>query len=105
MRTMDYSVSGIANKPVFEPVSERAKARTPNALKFEDRAFALDFMLKSQIEGFRFSGAYLIDPEQRVVKNGYFLKRDGELIPIGSDNGPRVPVWKVGDVMPDDRRN
>lgn len=45
-------------------IERKAKARTPNALKFEDRKTALDYMWASQIEGFRFSGAHLIDPEQ-----------------------------------------
>lgn len=97
---MDYSVSGTAIKPVFEPLSDNARARTPGALKFENRESALDFMLRSQAEGFRFSGAHLIDPEQKLVKIGYFLKHPDGLIQIGSDWGPRVPVWAVGDMMP-----
>lgn len=101
MKRMDYSVSGTATSPIIEPLSESAKARTPRPLKFEDRAAALDFMLKSQIEGFRFSGAHLIDAAQKQVKNGYFLKGGGgQLVQIGSDWGPRVPVWRIGDVLP-----
>lgn len=101
MKGMDYSVSGTATSPIIEPLSDSAKARTPGALKFENRAAALDFMLKSQIEGFRFSGAHLIDAAQKPVKYGYFLKgRDGQPILIGSDWGPRVPVWRIGDVIP-----
>lgn len=100
MRRMDYSVSGTAIKPIFEPVSDDARARTPSVLEFENRESALDFMLRSQAEGFRFSGAHLIDPEQKPVRNGYFLRKRDGLIQIGSDWGPRVPVWAVGDVMP-----
>jgi hypothetical protein len=97
---MDYNVSGRPDKPIFEPQSDAAKARTPEPIQFADRESAFDFMLAAQAEGFRFSGANLIDPAQKPVKNRYFLKdRDG-LIPTGSDWGPRVPVWVVGDVMP-----
>lgn len=43
-------------------------------------------MLESQIEGFRFSGPGLIDPEQKLVKDGYFLKqREGQLIQVRND--------------------
>jgi hypothetical protein len=100
MRTMDYNVCGTANKPIFEPLSDAAKARTPDVLKFENRESAFDFMLRAQAEGFRFSGAHLVDPAQKPVRNGYFLRQHDGLIQTGSDWGPRVPVWAVGDVMP-----
>lgn len=101
MRTMDYSVSFTAGRWGFEPVSEGAKAITPNGYSFEDRAAAFEKMLELQGESFRFSGAHLLDSEQKLVKNGYFLMQDnGQIVPIGNDLGPRVPVWKVGDAMP-----
>ena len=37
MRRMDYSVSETAIKPIFEPVSDDARARTPSVLEFENR--------------------------------------------------------------------
>ena len=42
-----------------------------------------------------------VDPEQRLVKNRYFIEGDsGHLIPCGNDWGPLDTVWEVGDVMP-----
>jgi hypothetical protein len=100
MGKMDYTVAGTAKNPVIEPLSEQAKIRTPASVTFENRKDALDFMLNAQIEGFRFSGANLLDPAQKNVKTRYFLRRDNQLVEIGHDWGPRVPVVVVGDLMP-----
>lgn len=100
MKKMDYCVSGPANRPVFEPISDAAKARTSGDVAFENRQTALEFMLGLQIEGFRFSGAHLIDPEQKLVRTGHFLRQPDGLIQTGRDWGPRVPVYEVGDVVP-----
>ena len=40
---------------------------------FAGRPEALKFLKDSQAEGYRFSGAELVDPEQRLVQNRYFI--------------------------------
>ncbi len=40
---------------------------------FAGRPEALTFLKESQAEGYRFSGAELVDPEQKLVKNRYFV--------------------------------
>ena len=68
---------------------------------FAGRPEALTFLKDSQVEGYRFSGAELVDPEQRLVKNRYFvIGGDGQLTPAGEDNGPRDTVWEIEDVKP-----
>ncbi len=70
-------------------------------MRFVDRPEALKFLKDSQFEGYRLSGAGLLDPEQRLVKNRYFvIGADGGLTLSGEDNGPRDTVWEIGDVMP-----
>jgi hypothetical protein len=79
--------------------SRSAKERTPDPVTFASRPEALTFLKDSQTEGYRFSGAELVDPEQKLVKNRYFvIGSDGQLTPAGEDNGPRNTVWEVGDV-------
>jgi hypothetical protein len=40
----------------------------------------LKFLKNSQAKGYRFSGAGFVDPEQRLVKNRYFIiGNDGNL--------------------------
>jgi hypothetical protein len=105
MRKMDYTIgleAGHAGQRwTATALSDRAKKRTPEPVRFVDRPQALKFLKGSQSEGYRFSGAELLDPEQRLVKNRYFvIGADGELTLSGEDNGPRDTVWEIGDVMP-----
>jgi hypothetical protein len=105
MRKMDYTIgleAGHAGQRwTATALSDRAKKRTPEPVRFVDRPEALKFLKGSQSEGYRFSGAELLDPEQRLVKNRYFvIGADGELTLSGEDNGPRDTVWEIGDVMP-----
>jgi hypothetical protein len=105
MKKMDYSVGGGGRIRTITGLSDRAKNRTPEPLEF-DIANAKEFLKSSQAEGFRFSGAELIDPAQKLVKNRYFFIGDGgQLIPCGDDWGPLDTVWEVGDVMPGRERN
>lgn len=110
MKKMDYTIGfrGGPRGPTWTAtaLTDRAKVRTPEPMKFEDRPAALKFLKDSQAEGYRFSGAFVIDPEQKMVKNRYFvIGAHGELVFSGEDNGPRNTVWEVGDVMPGRNRN
>lgn len=105
MKKMDYTIgleTGRAGqKWTATALTDRAKERTPDPVIFAGRPEALKFLKDSQAEGYRFSGAGLVDPEQRLVKNRYFIiGNDGELTLSGEDNGPRDTVWEIGDVMP-----
>jgi len=105
MRKMDYTIGLEAGRAgqkwTATALTDRAKERTPEPVRFVDRPEALKFLKDSQSEGYRFSGAELLDPEQRLVKNRYFvIGADGELTLSGEDNGPRDTVWEIGDVMP-----
>jgi hypothetical protein len=110
MKKMDYTVefqAGCAGqKWTAMALTDRAKERTPETVTFAGRPEALKFLKDSQAEGYRFSGAELVDPEQRLVKNRYFvIGGDGQLVPAGEDNGPRNTVWEVGDVKTGRDRN
>ena len=75
-------------------------------MTFAGRPEALTFLKNSQAEGYRFSGAELVDPVQRLVKNRYFvIGNDGQLTLSGEDHGPRDTVWDVGHAMPGRDRN
>jgi hypothetical protein len=105
MKKMDYTIGLEAGRAgqkwTATALTDRAKERTPEPVTFVDRPEALKFLKDSQSEGYRFSGAELVDPEQRLVKNRYFvIGADGELTLSGEDNGPRDTVWEIGDVMP-----
>jgi|GEM_PF-5643431 len=105
MKKMDYTLGLEAGRAgrnwTATALTDRAKERTPEPVTFGDRAEALKFLKDSQSEGYRFSGASLIDAEQRLVKNRYFvIGADGDLTLSGEDNGPRDTVWETGDVMP-----
>lgn len=101
MKKMDYTIGLEAGKWTAMALTDRAKERTPEPMRFVDRPEALKFLKESQKEGYRFSGAELVDPEQRLVKNRYFvIGGDGQLTLSGEDNGPRNTVWEIGDVMP-----
>jgi hypothetical protein len=105
MKKMDYTIGFRAGRSgqnwTATALTDRAKERTPEAVTFADRTEALTFLKASQAEGYRFSGAELVDPEQKLVKNRYFvISGDGQLTPAGDDNGPRNTVWEVGDVKP-----
>jgi hypothetical protein len=105
MKKMDYTIGfqGGGNGPKWTAtaLSDRAKERTPQPMTFGSRQEALTFLKDSQVEGHRFSGAELVDPEQKRVKNRYFvIDGDGQLTLSGDDNGPRDTVWENGDVMP-----
>jgi hypothetical protein len=105
MKKMDYTIGleagRVGRKWTATALTDRAKERTPDPVTFADRPEALKFLKDSQAEGYRFSGADLVDSEQRLVKNRYFvIGGDGQLTPSGEDNGPRDTVWEIGDVMP-----
>ena len=107
---MDYTIASQAEPTgrrwTVTALTERALVRTPERLIFEDRTEALQFLRDSQSAGFRFAGVSLIDPEQKMVKNRYFVIRgDGELAFAGEDNGPLDTVWELGDVMPGRNRD
>ena len=97
MKKMDYTIGFQGGRPgptwTATALTERAKVRTPEPIAFENRPTALKFLKASQAEGYRFAGASSIDPEQRLVKNRYFvIGVNGELILSGEDNGPRDTV-------------
>src|SRR5216684_637315 len=105
MKKMDYAIGFQAGRAgqkwTATALTDRAKERTPEPVTFAGRPEALTFLKDSQSAGYRFSGAELVDPEQRLVKNRYFvIGADGELTLSGDDNGPRDTVWEIGDVMP-----
>lgn len=102
---MDYTIGFQAGRAgqkwTATALTDRAKERTPAPVTFAGRPEALKFMKNLQAEGYRFSGADLVDHEQRSVKNRYFvISDDGQFILSGDDNGPRDTVWEIGDVMP-----
>lgn len=110
MKKMDYSIGFQGGRPgptwTATALTDRAKVRTLEPVTFEDRSAALKFLKDSQAEGYRFAGASSIDPEERMVKNRYFvIGANGELVFSGEDNGPRDTVWEVGDVMPGRNQN
>jgi hypothetical protein len=105
MKKMDYTIGFQAGRAgqkwTATALTDRAKDRTPEPVTFVDRPEALKFLKDSQAEGYRFSGADLVDREQRPVKNRYFvISDDGQFVLSGDDNGPRDTVWEIGDVMP-----
>jgi hypothetical protein len=105
MKKMDYTIGFQAGRAgqkwTATALTDRAKERTPEPVTFAGRPEALKFLKDSQAEGYRFSGAELVDPEQRLVKNRYFvIGGDGQLTLSGEDNGPRNTVWEIGDVKP-----
>ena len=105
MKKMDYTIRFEAGRAgqkwTATALTDRAKERTPEPVTFAGRPEALTFLKDSKGEGYRFSGAELVDPVQRLVKNRYFvIGSDGQLALAGEDNGPRDTVWDVGDVMP-----
>jgi len=103
---MDYFVAGAGAARTFTPMSDRAKERTPEPITFEDVASAREYMKAAQAEGYRFSGANLVDPEQKLVKNGYFvIGNQGQLIPAGQDWGPLDTGYEIGDAMLGGPRN
>jgi hypothetical protein len=106
MKRMDYSVEGSGAARKFTAMSERAMERTPEPVTFTDVPSALEYMKAAQAEGYRFSGANLVDREQRLVRNGYFvIANDGQLIPSGQDWGPLNTVYEVGDALRGGPRN
>jgi len=110
MKKMDYAIGLRAGRAgqrwTASALTDRAKERTPEPLVFAGRPEALTFLKESQAEGYRFAGADLVDREQRLVKNRYFvISDDGQFILSGDDNGPRDTVWEIGDVMPGHDRN
>jgi hypothetical protein len=110
MKKMDYTIGFQAGRAgqkwTATALTDRAKVRTPEPATFAGRPEALTFLKDSQAEGYRVSGAELVDPEQRLVKNRYFvIGADGQLTLSGEDNGPRNTVWEVGDVKPGRGRN
>lgn len=103
MKKFDYAIrlqGGSAGQEwMFTPMTDRAKERTPQPLKFANRQEALAFLQDSQAQGYQFSGAERVDPEQKRLKNRYFvIGSDGQLRPAGEDSGPCHTLWEVGDV-------
>jgi hypothetical protein len=106
MKRMDYTISGHGRQRTITPLSNRAKERTPAPVEFGELTEAKLFLKTTQAEGFRFAGANLIDPEQKQVKNRYYvIGDDGQLTAVGDDWGPLDTVWEEGDVMPGQSRN
>jgi hypothetical protein len=106
LKRMDYTAGLIGGRWTITPLSVRAKERTLKSVSFPTVAEAKVFLKTAQSEGFRFSGADLIDPAQRLVRNRYFhIGDNGELTPSGQDRGPEDTAWEVGDVMPGQERN
>ena len=105
MKKMDYTIGFHAQRGgrrwTVTALSDRAKERGREAVSFGEHSEALKFLKDSQAEGYRFSGAELVDPEQKLVKNRYFvIERDGQLTYAGEDNGPRSTVYEIGDIKP-----
>lgn len=105
MKKMDYTIGFQAGhagqKWTATALTDRAKERTPAPVTFASRPEALAFLKDSQAAGYRFSGAELVDPAEKLVKNRYFvIGGNAQLTPAGEDNGPRNTVWEVGDVKP-----
>jgi hypothetical protein len=100
MKRMDYTVGLVNGKWTAEPISDRAKERTAESIKFPSKEEALAFVRAGVTDKFRFSGRELIDPEYRLVRYCYFVDRAGQLIKSGQDNGPPDPTFEVGDVYP-----
>jgi hypothetical protein len=105
MKKMDYAIGFKAGRGgqswTATPLTDRAKVRTPEPVMHADRLEALIFLRESQAQGYRFSGAALVDPEQKLVKNHYFvIGGSGQLTFAGEDNGPRDTVWEIGDIKP-----
>ena len=84
MKKMDYAIGfqggRAAQKWAATALTDRAKERTTEPVTFAGRPEALTFLKDSQAEGYWFSGAEFVDPEQRLVKNHYFvIGGDGQL--------------------------
>jgi len=106
MKKMDYSVGGAGASRTFTPMSDRAKEKTPKPVTFKDVPSAREHMKAAQAQGYRFSGAELVDSEQKLVRNGYFFTGNGgQFIPAGSDLGPLDTVYEVGDALLGGPRN
>ena len=87
MKKMDYAIGLRAGRArqkwTASALTDRAKERTPEPLVFAGRPEALTFLKESQAEGYRFAGADLVDREQRLVKNRYFvISDDGQFTPF-----------------------
>ncbi len=70
MKKMDYTIGFQAGRAgqkwTATALTDRAKERTPEPVTFAGCPEALTFLKDSQAEGYRFSGAELVDPEQRL---------------------------------------
>jgi hypothetical protein len=100
MKPMDYVVTGAGRERTFTPRTDRAKERTPEPVIFKDLASSLDFMKAVEADGFRVSGAELVDSTRKLVRYGYFVSGPGgQLIPRGHDMGPRDTVFEPGDSL------
>jgi len=100
MKAMDYVVTGAGQERTFTPRTDRAKQKTPELITFKDLPSALEFMKTAEADGYRFSGAELVDTTRKLVKYGYFAKASGgQLIPRGQDLGPRDAVFEAGDSL------
>ena len=110
MKKMDYTIGFQAGRTgrtwTATALTDRAKGRTPEPVMFvgSSRSFGVPEELAGG--GLQVFRRGLVDPEQKLVKNRYFvIGGDGQLTPSGEDNGPRDTVWEVGDVMPGNDRN
>lgn len=101
MKNFDYFIELQGGVVKLVPRTERAKARTPEALDFADRSSALEYVKAAERENFHFGGVDMIDPERKLVKYGYFIPNyAGQLEQRGQDWGPGDPTFEVGDVLP-----
>ena len=107
MKKIDYTIAGSGKRRTITPLTDRARVRTPESLEFENVESAKEFLKASQAEGYKFAGANLIDPEQKLIRNRYFfmIGNRGQVTLFGEDWGPFDTVWEVGDVMPDQVKN
>lgn len=65
-----------------------------------DNASALEFVKAGVADGYRFSGLEIVDREYKLVRYGYFVKTNEQLVRAGQDWGPPDPVFEPGDTYP-----
>lgn len=106
MKKLDYDVECIGARRTITPRTDRAKARTPEPVNFNDNASALRFVKAASAEGYRFSGQDLVDPAYKLLRYVYFVRGiGGPFARAGQDWGPRDPVFEPGDIYPGGPRN
>jgi hypothetical protein len=101
MKKWDYGITGSGSERTFTPMSDRAKKKNSDPVTFKDVAGALEFMKTSEAEGYRFSGAELVDKNRKRAKYGYFVKLpNGQLAQSPNVNwGPFDCAYEAGDSL------